>query len=102
MTATTAGIEIRKYRRYYRRMDEFRAWVGEIGQRAAAELLECSPSLISHWLCGRKAMTEDWAPVIERVSNGRVRCESLFPGIQWERERGVVVGYRVPVAKVAA
>lgn len=83
-------------------MEEFLAWVEEVGQVRVALLLGCSASMVSHWCCGRKRLTPNWALKIENASLGQVTCEKLFPEFDWARENGAVVGYRIRLADIQA
>ncbi|HEY1181073.1 MAG TPA: YdaS family helix-turn-helix protein [Rhodocyclaceae bacterium] len=72
-------------------MESFRAFVSEIGQQELAKRLGCSPALVSHWVTGRKRVSEKQALRIERESCGRVRVEELRPDVPWDVIRGNAV-----------
>lgn len=54
------------------------------GQAKTAEILHCTRGFICHVVNGRRPMPTDWAPVIERESKGKFKCEELAPNFPWE------------------
>lgn len=52
-------------------------------QRETAKVLKCTPSFVGHVVHGRRPMPVEWAPIIERESNGKFLAEELAPGVAW-------------------
>lgn len=62
-------------------MEVIRNLVGQMGQRELAQALGCSPSLVSHWVTGRKRITAERARQIEDVTLGGVTRYDLRPDV---------------------
>lgn len=52
-------------------------------QRKTAEILNCSPAFVGHVVHGRRPIPVRWAPIIERASGGKFKCEELIPDFPW-------------------
>lgn len=52
-------------------------------QAELAARLGVSPGAVSHWVTGRKRVTAELCPEIERLTGGKVRCEDLRSDIGW-------------------
>lgn len=63
-----------------------------ITQSAFAESLEVSQGLVHQWLSGKRPIAAPWCPIIERFTNGDVRCEELNSDVDWAyvRETGAL------------
>lgn len=53
-----------------------------------ADLAGVSVDYLGHVAYGHRKASADLSIVIERESGGRVRCESLRPGVDWTYIRG--------------
>ncbi len=62
-------------------MQAIQKLVGQIGQRELAQALGCSPSLVSHWVTGRKRITAERARQIEDATFGSVKRHELRPDL---------------------
>lgn len=54
-----------------------------ISKTEVADDLGVTRTLVSQWASGRVPIPAHWAPSIERITKGRIRCESLQPGVEW-------------------
>jgi DNA-binding transcriptional regulator YdaS (Cro superfamily) len=72
---------------------EFVAWAGS--QRAAADLLGLHESTVSLIVNGKRELQPEHARAAELRSGGVFRCEMLLPQVDFIREQGQVVAYRV-------
>jgi DNA-binding transcriptional regulator YdaS (Cro superfamily) len=61
------------------------------GARAASVQLEVSVQLVYFWLSGQRRFPAEKCPVVERLTNGQIRCEALRPDVEWSvlREQAV-------------
>lgn len=67
-------------------------------QAALAFALGIRAPSLAEWIRAGRCPLER-APEIERVTEGRVRCEALRPDVDWHRDdvTGLVTGYHVPL-----
>lgn len=65
------------------------------GQAALASLLGVSPGLVGHWANGRRQVPLSRCADIEAHTG--VKAEDLRPDAIWQRHRGRITGYVVPV-----
>jgi DNA-binding transcriptional regulator YdaS (Cro superfamily) len=72
---------------------DFVAWAGS--QRAAAEILGLHESTVSLIVNGKRELQPEHARMAEAKSGGVFRCEMLLPSVDFIREGGEVVAYRV-------
>lgn len=68
-------------------------------QTALADLLGVSKGAVSQWKDSGRRVPAEYCPLIERATNGKVRCEDLRPDVAWDvlrmqagRGDGEVVG----------
>lgn len=52
-------------------------------QNALAELCGVSKGAVSQWKDPGRRVPAEYCPLIERATNGQVRCEDLRPDIAW-------------------
>jgi len=52
-------------------------------QVALSKELHVSKALVSLWVNGASRVAAQHCPLIERLTDGQVRCEELRPDIQW-------------------
>lgn len=52
-------------------------------QAALARLLGVTPSMVYQWIAGKRPVTAEQCPAIERATDGQVRCEDLRPDVAW-------------------
>lgn len=64
------------------------------GRGELSKLLNVSVAAIGNWKF--RGVPAEKCPVIERVTNGHVRCESLRPDVDWSFIRGTS-----PIAQAA-
>jgi DNA-binding transcriptional regulator YdaS (Cro superfamily) len=57
------------------------------GKTALARKLGTYPQLVDNW-SRRKSIPAEYAPAIERITNGAIRAEDLCPGVDWAYIRG--------------
>lgn len=57
-------------------------------QKQLADLLGVKAPTVSQWLKGKRPVPVLRCPEIERITQGRVRCEELRPDIGWDALRG--------------
>lgn len=63
----------------------------------AGQGVSISPQAIYKWQ--RQGIPIDRVPAIEAASDGKITCESVFPSVEWARDRaGAITGYKVRVA----
>lgn len=55
------------------------------GAASLARAVRVSPPMVTQWLRGLRAVSPDRCHLIERATEGAVRCETLRPDIQWSR-----------------
>ncbi len=62
----------------------------EISQTAFAKLLGVSQGMVYQWLAGKRPISADQCPEIEKLTGGEVRCEDLNDKVDWAfvRESG--------------
>lgn len=53
------------------------------GAAAAAEKLDCSVQAVYLWISGKRKFPAEMCPLVERLTDGAVRCEQLRPEIEW-------------------
>ena len=53
-----------------------------------ARKLDISPVLVSQWAAMQRNVPAERCPSIERVTDGKVRCEELRPDVDWDYLRG--------------
>lgn len=53
-------------------------------QTALAELLGVSKGAVSQWKDPGRRVPAEYCPLIERATQGKVRCEELRPDVAWE------------------
>jgi len=53
-------------------------------QTALAELLGLSKGAVSQWKEPGRRVPAEYCPLIERATQGRVRCEELRPDVAWD------------------
>lgn len=53
------------------------------GQADLARLIGVAPSVVSHWVMGRRPIPAERCPDIEKATNGAVLCEDLCPNVDW-------------------
>jgi len=51
---------------------------------ALAKLLEISSAAVGQWKSGERPIPAERCPLIERATNGAVRCEDLRPDVAWD------------------
>lgn len=66
--------------------------------RLAKELGIPAP-LLSQWKTGERRVPAERCPLIERATNGAVRCEDLRPDVDWAYLRGTAAVNSAPEAK---
>jgi len=47
-----------------------------------------APALVSQWRTGFRSVPAERCPLIERATQGAVRCEDLRPDVDWAYLRG--------------
>ncbi|MBS6615407.1 MAG: helix-turn-helix domain-containing protein [Sutterella wadsworthensis] len=52
-------------------------------QKKLAKVLGVTPAMINHVVTCRRPIPENWCPIIERETAGRIRCEQLRPDVDW-------------------
>jgi len=57
--------------------------LGLMSQEEFAEKMGVTPSMVSHWVNGRVPVAAERAPTIEKLTQGKVRCETICPGPEW-------------------
>lgn len=60
-------------------------------QAAFAKQLGVSQGLVHQWLAGKRPISAEQCPVIERITNGAVTCEELNDKVDWAFVRGAAV-----------
>ncbi len=55
----------------------------ETSQAAFAKQLGVSQGLVNQWLTGKRPISAERCPVIERITNGAVTCEELNDKVDW-------------------
>ena len=53
------------------------------GVTALANAIGVRAPTVSQWISGSRPIPEKRCPQIERVTEGRVRCEDLRPDVEW-------------------
>lgn len=53
-------------------------------QKALAEVLGVTKGAVNQWKDEGRKVPAEHCPVIERVTNGAVRCEDLRPDMAWD------------------
>ncbi|MGJ7508699.1 helix-turn-helix domain-containing protein [Variovorax sp. GT1P44] len=53
-------------------------------QAALARELNVTPAAVNQWVSGVRQVPAEQCPVIERVTQGAVSCESLRPDVAWD------------------
>ena len=48
-----------------------------------AEQLGVTPQAVCFWRDGDRKFPAELAPVVERITEGRVTCEMLCPSVEW-------------------
>lgn len=57
------------------------------GATSLARALGVSPQMVSQWLKGTRPVAAEHCPVIEKLTDGAVRCEELNDKVDWEYVR---------------
>lgn len=65
------------------------------GQTALASLLGVSAGLVGHWATGRRPVPLSRCAAIEAATG--IKADELRPDAIWQRSRGRITGYVVPV-----
>lgn len=55
---------------------------------ALALLVGVSPQAVCFWRDKKRKIPADKCPLIERVTDGAIRCEALRPDVEWAYIRG--------------
>lgn len=76
------------------------------GSKAAlARALRVTRAAVSQWLMPGRAVPAEHCPVIERLTDGAVRCEDLRPDVEWwvlrQRSAEAKERQKVPVRPAA-
>lgn len=58
------------------------------GPSKTAQILGVTPQAVCFWRDGKRQLAAEYCPVIERATEGAVRCEDLRPDVDWEYLRG--------------
>lgn len=53
-------------------------------QTALADLLGVSKGAVSQWKDVGRRVPAEYCPLIERATDGKVRCEELRPDVAWD------------------
>ncbi len=53
------------------------------GQANLARMIGVAPPTVNQWCNGVRPVPAERCPVIERATNGAVRCEDLRPDVEW-------------------
>ena len=70
----------------------------EVGGKARlANLVGVSPQAVSQWINGSRPIPAQRCPLIERATNGVVRCEQLRPDVEWAVLRSGIKSPRRPI-----
>jgi DNA-binding transcriptional regulator YdaS (Cro superfamily) len=69
---------------------DLKAYIGSQRGNATrlAASLAISPQYLSQMASGYRPVPAEYCPLIEHLTDGSVRCESLRPDIAWELVRG--------------
>lgn len=71
--------------------------IGMVGARKIADSCKVTHQAVYKWR--HLGVPESRAPGIESATQGKVRCEDICPGVEWERNGlGVVIAVRIPVS----
>lgn len=65
------------------------------GVNSFARAMKQPQSKVSNWKA-RRSVPAKYAPTIERITNGAVRCEEVCPDVEWGYLRGSGVGSNKP------
>jgi DNA-binding transcriptional regulator YdaS (Cro superfamily) len=57
-----------------------------------AAVLGVTTQAVCFWRDGKREIPADKCPLIERATEGRVRCEDLRPDVDWQYIRGTAQG----------
>ena len=55
----------------------------DTSQAAFAEKLGVSQGLIHQWISGKRPVSAEQCPIIERITGGQVTCEELNDKVDW-------------------
>lgn len=58
------------------------------GQAVLARALNVTPGTVNQWVKGLRPVPAERCPAIERITDGKVRCEDLAPSVEWSYLRG--------------
>lgn len=53
-------------------------------QATLARLIDVTPPTVNQWVKGIRRVPAELCPVIERATEGAVRCEDLRPDVAWD------------------
>lgn len=56
---------------------------GAGGPSKVARELNVSPQAVCFWRDGKRQLPAEVCPVLERLNEGRVRCEAMRPDVDW-------------------
>lgn len=61
---------------------------GAGGTANVARELKCSTQAVYFWQTGKRTLPAEHCPALERMNEGRIRCEQLRPDVDWTYLRG--------------
>jgi len=69
------------------------------GQKKMADLLDVSAPTVNQWLYRVRPIPAEQCPEIEKLVNGRVKCEKLLPNVDWSYLRLTVANLELAQQK---
>ena len=76
-------------------------YLNEVGNKRLAEAIGVSTVVISQWKTGARRVPAEYCPLVERATNGAVRCEEMRPDVDWAYLRGTGFPKKVSPAGTA-
>ena len=64
------------------------AILGAGGPASVARQCKVSVQAVCFWRDGRRALPAEHCPTLERLNEGRIRCEDMRPDVDWAYLRG--------------
>jgi DNA-binding transcriptional regulator YdaS (Cro superfamily) len=65
---------------------------GAGGPTKVARELNCSTQAVYFWQTGKRTLPAEHCPALERLNDGRIRCEQMRPDVDWAYLRGTQAG----------
>jgi DNA-binding transcriptional regulator YdaS (Cro superfamily) len=81
-------------------MSQIQAAIMHLGNATKlAKALDVTTQAVCFWRDGKREIPADKCPLIERVTDGKVRCEDLRPDVDWQYIRNSACRTAAPASQ---